>query len=170
MALDATIGGASADTYGTVAEADAYFTARAIAAWTGTDAAKEAALRRAATYLDNVYRGRWKGQKVDREQARAWPRAWVVDTDGYSVEADTIPTVVKNAQFEAALLLLGGTTLEATIDRAVKQEQVGPLSITYMDGATLQAQYPQVTNWLSDLVTGGAGVRSSVQTVPVTRA
>ncbi|MFP1634092.1 DnaT-like ssDNA-binding protein [Zhengella sp. ZM62] len=170
MALDATIGGASADTYGTVAEADAYFLARGVSSWTGTDAAKEAALIKAATYLDNVYRGRWKGRALTMTQARAWPRGWVVNAEGYAVDPNTIPTQVKNAQFEAALLLIGGTSLEATIDRAVKSETVGPISVTYMDGATLEAQYPQVTNWLSDLVTGGASVNGSTGTMRVVRA
>jgi len=37
MALDATIGGVSADTYGTLAEANAYFEARETGNWDGSD-------------------------------------------------------------------------------------------------------------------------------------
>jgi len=161
MALDATIGGASADTYGTLAESDAYFAARESGNWDGSNEHKEMALRKAATYLDNVGRGKWKGIRTNRDQARAWPRSYAIDSDGYSYEADTIPDVLKYAQFEAAKIIAGGTELETTLSRAVKSEQVGPLSVTYMDGAALQAQYPQVTNWLSDLVNGGFGNNGS---------
>lgn len=170
MALDATVGGINADTYGTLAEANAYFAARETGNWDGSDEHKEMALRRAATYLDNVYRGKWKGQRTTRDQARAWPRSYAIDSDGYSYEADTIPPVLKYAQFEAAKIISGGTSLETTLDRAVKSEQVGPLSVTYMDGAALQAQYPQVTNWLTDLVIGGVGVNGSVGTGSLVRA
>ena len=161
MALDATIGGTSADTYGTLAEADAYFADRQADAWGASDTVKEMALRKAATYLDNVGRGKWKGIRVSRDQAMAWPRSYAIDSDGYSYEADTIPVVLKYAQFEAAKIIAGGTELETTIERSVKSEQVGPLAVTYMDGAALQAQYPQVANWLSDLVNGGFGNNGS---------
>ena len=171
MALDATVGGTSSDTYGTLAEATAYFEARGEAAsWTGTDAVKEAALRKGATYLDNLYRSKWKGLRVNRDQARAWPRSYAIDSDGYSVIADTIPAEVKNAQFEAAKLVISGVTLEATIDRAVKSERIGELAVEYMDGASLEAQYPQITNWLRDLVNGSAGISASVGNGRIVRA
>jgi hypothetical protein len=170
MALDATVGGTASDTYGTLVEADAYWTARQAADWAPTEAAKEYALRKAAQYLDNVYRGRWKGLKVNREQALAWPRSYAIDSDGYSVEADTIPQELKNAQFEAANIIAAGTALEATIDRAVQSETVGELSVTYMDSASLEAQYPQVSNWIKDLVQGPASVNGGVGGGSIVRA
>lgn len=170
MALDATVGGTAADTYGTIAEADAYFTARQSAAWGASDTVKEYALRKAATFLDNVYRGRWKGQKVDSTQARAWPRGWVTDADGFGVPSDSIPAQIKYAQFEAAKLIAAGTEMETTIERATKREKVGSLEVEYMDGATLQARYPQVTNWLSELVVGGSAVNASFGNSQIVRA
>lgn len=154
MALDATIGGASADTYGTLAEADAYFAARQTGNWDGSDASKEMALRRAATYLDNVYRGAWKGTKATSTQIRAWPRVNVVDVDGYGILGAVIPTELKYAQFEAANLIAGGTDLEGTVGRATKSETVGPLSVTYMDGASARDQYVAVHNYLRGLTIG----------------
>ena len=168
MALDATVGSASADSYGTLAEAEAYFAARD-GAWAGEDTAKEMALRKAASFLDNAYRGKWKGQKATGLQALAWPRGWVVDSDGYAVAADEIPVAIKNAQFEAAKLIASGTALETTIGRAVKSEKVGSLAVVYMDSAAMQEQHPQVTNWLSDLVTGNATFGASVGTGRVVR-
>ena len=170
MALNATIGGTASDTYGTLAEADAYFAARETGNWDGADSHKEMALRKAATFLDNVYRGKWKGQKVSSTQARAWPRSWVEDSEGYSVDGNAIPQQVKNAQFEAAKIIAGGTELETTIKRATKREQVGSLMVEYMDGAALKEQYPQITNWLSDLVTGGPSTGASFGSSAIVRA
>jgi hypothetical protein len=171
MTLDATVGGTASDTYGTLAEADAYFDSRDhLDHWTGADAKKEASLRVAAMYLDNVYRGRWKGLKVNRDQARAWPRSYAIDSDGYSIEADVIPVELKRAQFHAACLILNNTDLEAPLERAVKSEQVGDLSVTYMDGAASAVQYPEVTNWLRDLVDGPVGVNATVGSGKVIRA
>lgn len=170
MALDATVGGTASDTYGTLAEADAYFTSRGIAEWTGTDTAKEQALRKATTYLDSAYRSRWKGLRVSRDQALAWPRSYAIDSDGYSIEADEIPDELKSAQFEVAILYIAGTDPLATADRAVKSEQVGDLSVTYMDSAALVAQYPAVTNWLTDLVKGSTAFMGGVGTGSIVRA
>jgi len=170
MALDATVGGASADTYGTLAEANTYWAARQTAAWGSSDTIKEQALIKAAQFLDNVYRGKWKGQKVSSTQARAWPRSWVEDSEGYSVDGNAIPQQVKNAQFEAAKIIAGGTELETTIKRATKREQVGSLMVEYMDGAALKEQYPQITNWLSDLVTGGPSTGASFGSSAIVRA
>jgi len=170
MALITTIGGPDSNSYGTLAEADAYFAARVQNNWDGSDSHKEMALIRAAQYLDNSYRGRWKGQRVFLEQALAWPRAWITDSDGYDVSSAAIPRQIKYAQFEAAYLIANGTILETTIDRAVKREQVGQLSVEYMDGASAIAQYPQITGWLTDLVTGGTSVGGSFGNARVVRS
>lgn len=117
MTIDVTAGSATAVAYGTAAEADAYFSARGITAWTGTDAAKEAALVRGCDYLERRYAGRWAGVKATDAQALAWPRSYVSDLDGYSYDSDEIPTKLKYANFEAALLVIGGTDLEPVLER-----------------------------------------------------
>lgn len=162
MALDTTIGGDVSDSYGSLAEADAYFAARQTGNWDGSDASKEMALRRAATYLDNVYRGKWKGVRTYQVQSLAWPRANVTDSDGYYVDHLSIPENLKRAQFEAAAIIAAGTNLEAAIERATKKEKVAVIEVEYMDGAALATQYPAISNYLTDLVLTGAGVNSSV--------
>ena len=170
MALDATVGGTAADTYGTIAEANVYFAGRQSAAWAVDDTAKELALRAAATYLDNAYRGRWKGQRAKELQARAWPRYDAVDADGYVISWTAIPANLKYAQFEAAKLIAAGTVLEATLPRAVKSERIGSIAVEYSDGAAQTARYPQITNYLSDLIIGGASVGGSIGSVALVRA
>ena len=58
--------------YVAVADADAYHTAMGNTAWTGTDAAKEIALRRATQYLDNRYT--YRGTRLTSTQALEWPQ------------------------------------------------------------------------------------------------
>lgn len=115
MAIDVTAGSSTAVAYGSAAEADAYFTARGITTWTGTDAAKEAALINGCDYLERRYRGKWEGRKATDDQSLAWPRSWLSDVDGYPVDATTVPEQVKRANFEAALLDLTGTDLEPVV-------------------------------------------------------
>lgn len=181
MALVTTPGAVDADSYATLAAADAYFLARGIATWTGTDAVKEAALRRATTYLDNQYRGRWKGYKTAQTQALAWPRIGsggdsrfrspgdtfavygVVDADGFEIPTNEVPTQIKNATIEAALLAIAGTTtLEPVLARGgmIKSEQVGPIAVTYMDGAPAVDRYTAIEGLLRGLVNSTPGSSS----------
>lgn len=104
MTLITTPGAADANSYASVAEADAYHTARGNSAWTGTDAAKEAALIRATEWLDGRYGEQWPGTRWRlREQSLEWPRAYAMDRDGTGIDGDTIPPEVVKATCEAAL-------------------------------------------------------------------
>lgn len=171
MALVVTAGAADADSYASLAEATAYFTtARGVSTWTGTDTVKENALRKATTYLDNQYRDRWVGVRVAETQALAWPRAdgyraWttpLLDSDGFDISTTTVPTRVKNACLEAALLALTGVSLEPRLARGgmVKSKQVGPLSVTYMDGASTIDRLTVVEGLLRGLVKSVPGSSS----------
>lgn len=176
MALTVTPGASNADSYATLAEADAYFTARGIATWTGTDAVKEQALRRATAYLDNQYRGRWVGIRTNETQSLAWPRMGdvslhvrdsltysLLDIDGFEIPSDSVPTQIKHAQIEAALLILTGSSLEPTLPRGgmVKRERkkVGPLEkeTEWQDGASAIDRYTVIEGLLRGLVTGTPG-------------
>ena len=116
MALTATIASATADTYATLAEYQARATAMG---WTlsGTDAADEANLRRAAVALDALWA--FVGYRQFETQARDWPRVTRVVVDGWSVAADTIPQAIKDAQCELAYLIQGGANPMATVDGVV---------------------------------------------------
>ena len=134
MALDATVKGSSANSYVTVVEADAYFDTRLHTdnwdAEVSDSTNKVKALQQATRILDSYVK--WLGWKSDEDQALAWPRwgichdgreyfecmDWVLRKDGiYSVDADTIPQAVKDAQCELALYLLG-TDAQAVADTA----------------------------------------------------
>lgn len=136
MALDTTIGGAASDSYGSEAESLAYHAAQGNTSWgASTSLLREAALRRAAVWLDGEYRTKWPGTKLNgRTQALDWPRSGAQDIDGFDVSSETIPNEIKKAQFEAALVELGSPgslSPSVTMASVIKSESVGPLSTTY---------------------------------------
>jgi hypothetical protein len=114
MALDATVGGASSNSYVTLAEANTYFADRlnstANGDWTNdstgvarTDAVKSAALITATRRIDEEM---FQGLKASTTQALKWPRVNVQDEDGLYFESDSIPERVKQATYICALELL----------------------------------------------------------------
>ena len=104
MALTVTPGSATADSYATLAEANTYHTDHGTTAWTGTDALKENALRRAVDWLDFTYRTRFSGSRADdRDQNLEWPRDNAYDIADVFIVNTEIPIEIKRAQIEAAL-------------------------------------------------------------------
>ena len=73
MALNATVGSASADSFVSVSDADAYIDTRLnVTAWTGASTPdKERALKSATRELNLLA---YLGTRVDTTQALAWPR------------------------------------------------------------------------------------------------
>ena len=157
MALDTTIGGALTDSYATLAELNAYATAMG---WTltGTDAVKEAALRRSAVALDGSYG--FIGVRTYQTQERAWPRFWYGLIDGWPVASDTIPEPVKNAQIELAYVILTGSNPLASYDGAVASERVkaGPVEAdTVYSGGKARTRYTAVDRIIAPYTVSGAG-------------
>ena len=149
MALDTTIGGAASDSYATLVYADAYHAAMGGTTWTGTDALKEAALRRATAWLDGRYKADWPGYRVNgRSQALDWPRSSVTDNEGLAVEYTAIPTEVQKATAEAALRELvtpGSLSPDYVAADQVKAESVGSISVTYTGIAGAAGSRPVLT-------------------------
>ena len=174
MALVTTPSADNADSYATLADANAYFASIGETKWTGSDAVKENALRRATNYLDNQYRGKWRGVRTLASQALAWPRAGVVDGDGFDLPLGEIPVQVQRATMEAALLVITGVKLEPVLDRggAIKSvsKRVGALGkeIVYQDGAPVMTRIVAIEGLLRDIVTSSPGASSG--SLSVTRA
>ena len=141
-----------ADSYVSVTDCTTYHAARGNAAWTGTDAVKEAALLKAAAYLDGHYCNRFKGMKVDPiNQAMQWPRAGVV-IDGYTLATDTIPARIIAAQCELALIALSAD-LAPNVSSGIKREKLDVIETEYFAGAPAGTTvYTSVNNLLSDLL------------------
>lgn len=78
----------------TVAEADAYCTARGIADWTGDDTTKERALRRGQDYIIGQYNDRWTYMEPSTDNYAWVYRPW---------NNDNPPSAVKYAVIEAGV-------------------------------------------------------------------
>lgn len=121
MALDATVAGASADSYLTVEEADALndaqvaFSGSQAAAWAAADTSTKEALLRAATIdIDAYVRS---GPIYISNQRLRFPRAIDVDAD----DAPFLHWRVTHATYEqAAYLLLNGRLIEGAARRRAR--------------------------------------------------
>lgn len=131
-------GKANAESFISLADAGTYHSDRGNAGWTGTDAAKEQALRRATEYMEQAYRMRWASFRTTATQLLSWPRAYVPMPDapsGYGsfaayVPNNVVPTEVRRACAELAMLALT-QDLNPTIERLALKETVGPISVEY---------------------------------------
>ena len=102
MALDTTVGGASADSYVTLAEYEAYVVANIDLNFNGHghDTTHELNLRRAKQWLDR--KRNWVGIAQYQTQTGAWPRITDELVDGWPINVDEIPQDIKDAQCELA--------------------------------------------------------------------
>jgi hypothetical protein len=151
-------GMATAESYASVAEANAYFSARANETWDDIED-KEAALRKATDYIEQAYYGRWKGYRKTSTQRLSWPRYSVPVEDDAAwltlVSDSIVPERVKMATIELAL----GT---ATGDLAPAQEQgqsavtVGPITVNYDSSSPRSTQRPAVDMLLSPFLKGSS--------------
>lgn len=138
MALIATPGDPAANSFETVAEADAYFQTRP-----GSDAwfelaptEKEAALIQ-ATRLITVGIC-WTGTPTTETQALPWPRTGMAARNGGLVADTAVPLDLKWATSELALALLTRDRVAENQADALglKELQVGPIDLVFRDPQT----------------------------------
>lgn len=137
-AIDATVGGASSNSYATQAEVGQYMddTLNADAWSDSADEQQRQSMIQATRLLDQLVQ--WQGWITDVDQALEWPRTGVVDCSGRSVDSDEIPQAVKDAQSELALHLLQANRMvdPAILAQGIKSATVGPISVTVDQLAT----------------------------------
>lgn len=154
----------NADSYISVADADAYHLGRGNTAWAALDNdAKEQALRRATLdYMVPVYRNRWKGERKLATQALDWPRygIWLEARTSVLLSDTVIPRAISDACAELALRASSASLVEDQT-RAVLEESVGPVKVKYDPFSPQQARYPQIdlTLALYFRSSGGATVK-----------
>jgi hypothetical protein len=146
-------GRADAESYISVSDCDAYHAARGNAAWTGEVAVKEAALREATAFVEDSYRGLWRGVRAKWEQALAWPRFGVIDQDSFHLASNQVPSLVMDAVCEAALRAIQ-SDLTPDLDRGgrIKRQKVDVIETEYRDDAPVGKTYPEIENKLSCLL------------------
>ena len=177
VTIDATAGGASANSYITLDEADdfveAMISSTDVSAWTtGTDDTRNRALTAAAQRLD---RERFIGARATDTQALQWPRTGVRKPDTYVNTYSTgfpfrisddyftdeeIPDQVKRAQIELAVYLKNNTdgiSLSGLND--FKNVKIGNLDVTPDKSGAIGADHvpPMFERYLTGLRISGPG-------------
>ena len=177
VTIDATAGGANANSYITLAEADTFVEAMIsssdVSKWTtGNDDTRNRALTAAAERLD---RERFLGARATDTQARQWPRTGVRKPDTYvntfstgfpfrisdDYYTDTeIPDQVKRAQIELAVYLknnVDGISLAGLED--FKSVKIGSLQVTPDKTGAIGADRvpPMFERYLTGLRISGPG-------------
>ena len=150
MALVTTPGAVDADSYASLAEAVAYVgTLTFTGKWPATEAAQEALLKQAALKMETLS---WKGTRAAsaEAQALAFPRAGLVDRDGYAIASDVVPRAVKTAQIALALWL---AKKDRTADPSPASLKVGSLEIS----GTVQRSFPDHVMSMLDPFLNGSG-------------
>jgi len=137
-----------ANTYASIADADAYHDDRAFLAWeSATDDEKAAALIKSTDYLNGLS---WTGRKVSH-RVMAWPRVDVC-IDGYSFRSDEVPDDVIMACCYMAGEFIGGADPLAAQDRALSSMMVGPVEMAWEQGSNAAPQYPALRSILRGLI------------------
>lgn len=140
--------------YGTLAEADAFHAARGRAEWAAaSEGDRTAALVRGSDYIDQRYTAAactsaFPGRRAGgRAQEREWPRIGAADRAGEAIPADSVPSEVLRATFEAAyreLLAPHSLSPDYVPAEQVTREKVGPIEVSYAAGDGAQGNRPVV--------------------------
>ena len=146
-----------AESYCTVAFPNTYLTNRGYTAWDALDDTdqKEPALRKATDYMLAMFKGRWQGTIVDKDQALDWPRYDVV-VDGYEVGYTIVPEAVKRACAELAYRA-STSDLSPDLNQGVLSETVGQISVTYDKNSPQRTRYAAIDAMLSPYLRAGGG-------------
>ena len=149
---------ANADSYISVADADAYHAAVGReSSWTDKDEdTKEFELRKATRYLLQFYSLHWKGARVSSTQRLCWPRTGAV-VYGFEVASDQVPQDVKFACAELAFKSINGTELAPDLKPRKKRTKVGPIETEFFENTVQSVIYREVGGMLKPYINGAGG-------------
>jgi hypothetical protein len=159
---------AGAESYCSVAFANAYHAGRGNVAWDVLDDVdqKEPYLRRATDFMLQIYRDRWNGSRASITQALDWPRQLVEVKDApglYGMRGqwvtyyatNIVPPEVQRACAELALKAATGELL-ADLGRPTISEKVGEIEVHYAAGARQTKRYPAIEYLLEPFLRVGS--------------
>ena len=162
--IDATLKGASANSFVTLAEANAYFeTTPDDSNWVDkTDDQKNRALISATRFIDDF---EFYGDRCTTTQALKWPRK-EYKVDGIELVCTLIPDEDKVATFELARALANNTTAltgSKGTDGTYQEVKLGDLEVKYNENSlnpgmvnTILDVFPWVTSYLGPYTRAGA--------------
>jgi hypothetical protein len=166
-----------AESFCDVATATAYHAARLNAGWAAIadDATREAYLRRASDYMEQVYREIWNGYRKTSTQRLSWPRYAVPMKDYAGVATlygsnwafypdNAVPEAVRNACAELALKAASGEPLAPDVEPLVLREKIGPIETEYQQGGLPYVRYRAIDMMLEPFLSASAGAAKVIRT------
>lgn len=158
---------AGAESYASVAAADARCAGLGVASWAAlAEADKEIALRKAAIFMA-TYRTRWAGRRMYQHQALDWPR-YGVKVDDFYVATTIVPVDVASACIDLAVRAGSGEELLPDLDlgsNVIKRTKVGALEDEYFQNTTdVRERFVAVDALLAPYL-GTAGGSNSIKLV-----
>lgn len=174
--IDATVGGVSANSYETHAEANTYFDNRIPVTPPWVASGQEVYLITATRELDALcqpfktlvpaqggvmayyrIRRQWTGTPATATQRLSWPRIGMFDHNGNEIPSNVIPQALKDAESEfAGQLKKGDRTLDNdVIIQGLTSIKAGSVALAFKDNITPQVIPDAVFNlmpqsWLTD--------------------
>lgn len=151
---------ANAESYLSVADADTYHSNRGNTAWAAlATPAKEQALRKATDYIEQAYRYRWKGGRINAVQALSWPREYarreefIDNSFPYDIyfPSDVVPVEVETATAILALKSVSGD-LAGDLTQTVVREKIDVLEVQYSEYSPQYTRYRSVDLLLRPLL------------------
>ena len=146
IVVETGTGDPAAESYISVAEADAYFESVGETSWGSKPyGQKETALRRATNYIGETYQLRWKGCRASTTQALDWPRLDVesgalAGTGNPIVPSTKIPVALRRATAQFALQALLGN-LSPVLKPIVLSKTIGPIKVVYDNNSRESNKY-----------------------------
>lgn len=140
VTLDATLAGANANSYISVADATTYFGNRLDSAdWVAASADdKAASLITSTSWLETL---EYYGERSSTTQALKWPRT-DAECDGIEADATFIPRDIKTATCEVALALLRNPTMLRSVVTApgsYDEVELGELRVKYREQGSMES-------------------------------
>lgn len=127
-----TPGAANANSYGSLAEGDAYFEGHPYASgWVSlTTDEKNRQLVHTTRLLDTMP---WKGAAASATQRLRFPRTGLLTANGYTLGSTTVPEELKAAQFEfcSALAAKDLTKTDSIRQKGISSIKAGPVSLSF---------------------------------------
>ena len=168
MAIDSTVGTPTANSYASVAEADAYFVDmfnRPLWA-SAVQATKEALLVTASRTLDMYID--WMGYPVSDVQSMGWPRNYAYDKVGLAYSNSAIPMPVKFATYELAYYIIQNGEV-SFVEQIVDEVKVGGIQIKFSDGSVVAGIPDQVLSLVQHIGQSNISLSGRAHTVRLVR-
>jgi len=144
-AIVATAKSSSANSYCTLAEADQYQDDRPAVSTTWADASENNKIRSllwATKLMEALFT--WNGYASTTTQALGWPRMGLLERIDVSLDSDTVPQEVRNAQSEfARQLLVTNRAQDSDIESdSIKSIKAGSISLVFDSDAAYNKVVP----------------------------